>query len=296
MDICVHRPYPLMVLLPGCSPYETSTNRRGVQVGGALRPWRARGLRPPPSSGDWCRFRAAGRGLRSRSAGKRPRIREQARRRPGPRPPAGSRAERPPAAARSPCGGAGGCTFFAVCCTFVGERAASCTFFAVCCRSGRVRGFPSPAFPSKTAVQANDDEMAYRKEGAVDGPNGPKRVRIGLQSCNKPKKCARNRFPLTRASRADPARLWAVSVCGRPRVVRGRADAPDRRSPSAALSSRAEGGGAGARLHIFRGSLQARRRGRGSCTFFEVRCSERPLGGARMAPVGEVTLQKRRSE
>ena len=51
-----------MVRSPASSPYETSTNRRGVRVGCAPLPLRARGLRPSRASGDWCRFRAAGLG------------------------------------------------------------------------------------------------------------------------------------------------------------------------------------------------------------------------------------------
>ena len=55
----------VMVLRSAVSPYETSTHRRSVQVGGASHTRRACKLRSPPTSGDWCRFRAVDRGLRS---------------------------------------------------------------------------------------------------------------------------------------------------------------------------------------------------------------------------------------
>ena len=48
-----------MVRPPASSPYETSTNRRGVRVGRSPLPRRACGLRLAQPGGDWCRFRAA---------------------------------------------------------------------------------------------------------------------------------------------------------------------------------------------------------------------------------------------
>ena len=165
---------------PVGSPYETSTNRLTCGLGRAVP---AADVRVAPAFGlrrlvqvssGWSRA-ATALDLRavagSRAAGGRAAV------------PRCSLRGRVRAAARAPAA-----HFFSVCCAFVGERAVSCAFFAVCCRSGRARGAPPPASPSKTAGQTNDDEMAYRKEGAVDGPNGPERVRIGLQSCNKPKK------------------------------------------------------------------------------------------------------------
>ena len=55
----------VMVLRSAVSPYETSTHRRSVQVGGAPHTRRACWLYSSLTRGDWCRIRAAGRGLRS---------------------------------------------------------------------------------------------------------------------------------------------------------------------------------------------------------------------------------------
>ena len=51
-----------MVLRPAGSPYKTYTNRWGLQVEAAPHLQWPHGLHPPPTCGDWCRFRAAGRG------------------------------------------------------------------------------------------------------------------------------------------------------------------------------------------------------------------------------------------
>ena len=71
-QVCSSTPL-LMVRLPACSPYETSTNRRA----GGLGPCLARGGRAacvrPPTCGDWCRFRAAGLGPGASSTCARPR-------------------------------------------------------------------------------------------------------------------------------------------------------------------------------------------------------------------------------
>ena len=71
-QVCSSPPL-LMVRLPACSPYETSTNRRA----GGLGPCLARGGRAacvrPPTCGDWCRFRAAGLGPGASSTCARPR-------------------------------------------------------------------------------------------------------------------------------------------------------------------------------------------------------------------------------
>ena len=102
---------------------------------------------------------------------------------------------------------ASGCTFFAVCCAFVGERAVSCTFFEVRCRGRRVHGAPPPALPSKTAGQTNDDEMTYGKEDAEYFPDDPKGGRIGPQSRNKPKKtCTKPLSADARPRAAGPGR------------------------------------------------------------------------------------------
>ena len=104
-----------------------------VQVGSAPHTQRACKLHSPPTSGDWCRFRAAGRGLRPAAACGRPRVagRRRARRCPG----RSLRMQAPTEA-----------------------RASGCTFFAVCCGGGRARGTPPLASPRKTAGQTNDNE------------------------------------------------------------------------------------------------------------------------------------------
>ena len=67
---------PLMVRPPARSPYETSTNRQA----GGLKPRRGRRVlrscARAPTCGDWCRFRAAGRGSGAHSTCEQPRMHE----------------------------------------------------------------------------------------------------------------------------------------------------------------------------------------------------------------------------
>ena len=149
-----------MVRPPASSPYETSANCRGAA--GWRRAASAASIRVAFASNlrrlvqvscGWPRV-AAGSDLWAPAGSRATSGRGVVL---GRRPPAAARA-RSRAATRASC-----CTFFAVCCAFVRERAISCTFFSVCCGGGRARGALPPAFPSKTAGQTNDAENAYRK-------------------------------------------------------------------------------------------------------------------------------------
>ena len=75
MDIPVHRPCCLWFVhlrVRLTKPPQIA----GTRVGGVPRPRRGRGLHSPPTRGDWCRFRAAGRRLRPRSTCGRLRVHE----------------------------------------------------------------------------------------------------------------------------------------------------------------------------------------------------------------------------
>ena len=225
---------------------------------------RALGLWSPLPCGDWCRFRAAGLGSRLRPTCGRPRVHEP--RASGAAPSAGAlraqtafgagRRRRPPPA-----------HFLRFVARLPAKAPSRAHFFRFVVEAGAPRAPPPPASPSETAGQTNDDEIAYREDDAGDAPNDREGGRTASQSRNKPKK-----------------NVHETAF----------ADAPA--PPPPVARARGPGDGAGVRLHVFCGSLQARRRGPGSCTFFEVRCIARPLGGARRAFAGEVVREKRRSE
>ena len=153
----------LMVRQPAGSPYETSTNRRGVRAGGAPccggrsdrgRPYPAAigaGFARLASGCDWLR-------------------------------PAGAR-------------------WFAI--RRWARRRIRLHIFSVCCGGGRACGAPPQASPSKTAGQTNGDELAYRKESVEGAPHGPKGGEPPRNRATNRKERARNRFPPTRPPRAD---------------------------------------------------------------------------------------------
>ena len=63
MDEYVHRPCRSWFVLLNVRLTKPPQIAAAQRAGGAPRPWGARGRRPPPPCGDWCRFRAAGSGL-----------------------------------------------------------------------------------------------------------------------------------------------------------------------------------------------------------------------------------------
>ena len=233
---------------------------------GALRPRRAFGLHSLPTCGDWCRFRAAGRGLRPAPTCKHPQVRE---------PQAGGASSsadalRPQLARRA--GRQRGrlpahfLRFVARLFANEPSRAHFFRFVAEADAPETPRLRPSRAKPQ---VKQTMMKMLIESKAPETPRTAPKEPRPARNRATNRKKCARNRFPPTpSARRPRPSAARRLRAPAGSRAAGGRAD------PSTdAIRLLPRTRRASIRLHIFCGSLQARRRELISCTFFEVRCS-----------------------